>query len=80
MRNPLYFAYLVAYLAAFIALPHWITLAVMVAAAALFTHAARSDEAKIADSPLASAYADYRKRVGLFWPKFNRAAPGRSTP
>ena len=80
IRNPLYLAYLIGYLAAFVALPHWVTLLTLVASVALFTYAARSDEATIATSPLAAAYADYRKRAGLFWPKFNSTAPGRSTP
>jgi len=80
IRHPLYLAYLVAYLAAFVALPHWITLLSLVANLALFTIAARSDEATIATSALAAAYADYRKRAGLFWPKFSPAAPGRSMP
>ena len=78
IRNPLYLAYLIAYLAAFVALPHWVTLLTLVAGVALFTHAARSDEAKIMASAIAADYAEYRKRTGLFWPKFNPAAPGRS--
>jgi len=77
IRHPIYLAYQLAFLAAFVALPHWITLAVLVANVALFTHAARNDEATIATSPLAAAYAGYRGRAGLFWPKFNPAAPGR---
>jgi protein-S-isoprenylcysteine O-methyltransferase Ste14 len=80
IRHPLYLAYMLAYLAAFVALPHWITLGILAAIIALFTHAAYNDEATIATSPLAVAYADYRERAGLFWPKFSRAAPGRSTP
>jgi protein-S-isoprenylcysteine O-methyltransferase Ste14 len=77
IRHPIYLAYQLAFLAAFVALPHWITLVLLAANVALFTHAARSDEATIASSALAAAYADYRKRAGPFWPKFNRAAPGR---
>ena len=81
IRHPLYLAYLLAYLAAFVALPHWITLGYRWRrTVALFTIAARSDEATIATSALAAAYADYRKRAGMFWPKFSPAAPGRSTP
>jgi protein-S-isoprenylcysteine O-methyltransferase Ste14 len=80
IRHPIYLAYLVAFLAAFVALPHWITLSVLAATVALFTHAARNDEATIATSALAAEYADYRNRAGLFWPRFNRATPDRSTP
>jgi protein-S-isoprenylcysteine O-methyltransferase Ste14 len=77
IRHPIYAAYQLAFLAGFVALPHWITLALLVANIVLFTHAARTDEEKIAGSPLAAAYADYRERAGLYWPKFNRRAPGR---
>jgi protein-S-isoprenylcysteine O-methyltransferase Ste14 len=80
IRHPLYLAYLIAYLAAFVALPHWITLLSLGANLMLFTIAARSDEASIATSALAADYAGYRKRAGLFWPKFSPATPGRSTP
>ena len=80
IRHPLYLAYLVAYLAAFVAIPHWITLGTLAAAVTLFTYAARSDESTIATSPLASAYADYRKRASMFWPKVSPAVPGKSTP
>ena len=80
IRHPIYLAYLLAFLAAFVALPHWVTLVSLVANLALFTVAARSDEATIATSALAAAYADYRQRAGLFWPRLSRSAPGRSTP
>jgi protein-S-isoprenylcysteine O-methyltransferase Ste14 len=78
IRHPIYLAYMVAFLAAFVALPHWITLATLVAAVALFSHASRSDEATIATSALATGYANYRERAGRFWPKFGRGAPGGS--
>jgi protein-S-isoprenylcysteine O-methyltransferase Ste14 len=68
VRHPLYLAYLLASLAAFVALPHWLTAALLVAYIALFTHAAFSDEAQIAQSPLSADYAAYRKRAGMFWP------------
>jgi len=80
IRHPIYFSYLVSYLAVFVAIPHWITLGTLLAAVALFTYAARGDEARIAISPLAAAYAGYRKRAGMFWPRFSPAEPGRSTP
>jgi protein-S-isoprenylcysteine O-methyltransferase Ste14 len=80
IRHPIYLAYMLAFLAAFVALPHWITLALLAANIALFMHASLSDEAKIAVSALAADYAEYRKRAGRFWPKFSSAAPGISTP
>ena len=51
IRHPIYLAYQVAYLAAFVALPHWITRHPVGVSVALFTFAARSDEATIADQP-----------------------------
>jgi protein-S-isoprenylcysteine O-methyltransferase Ste14 len=80
IRHPIYLAYMLAWLAALVALPHWLTAALLVAMIALFTHAALTDEARIAASPLAAGYAGYRERAGLFWPRFSSAAPGRSTP
>jgi protein-S-isoprenylcysteine O-methyltransferase Ste14 len=80
IRNPLYLAYQLAYLAAFVAMPHWITGVLLAVSIAVFVHMARSDERTIAGSPLAAQYAAYRNRAGMFWPKFSRAGPGRSTP
>lgn len=68
IRHPIYLAYMLAYLAAFVALPHWLTAVTLVGGVGLFTHAARSDEAGIATSALAADYAAYRQRAGMFWP------------
>jgi protein-S-isoprenylcysteine O-methyltransferase Ste14 len=80
VRHPIYLSYMLAWLAAAVALPHWITATLLVGGTALFAHAARDDERTIAESPLAAGYAAYRSRVGMFWPKFSSAAPGRPTP
>jgi len=77
IRHPLYLSYQLAYLAAFVALPHWLTAALLAVSVAMFVYMARDDEATIAGSALGVAYADYRKRAGMFWPKFSPAAPGR---
>lgn len=76
VRHPLYTSYLLAFLAAAIALPHPLTAAVFVVNILLVIHGARDDERAIADSPLAAAYAAYRGRAGMFWPKFRRSTPG----
>lgn len=73
IRHPLYLAYQLAWLAAFVALPHWVTAVLLVVSIALFTYMARDDETTIAASPLAAAYAVYRERTGLFWPRLSRA-------
>ncbi len=77
VRHPLYVSYLVAFLAALVALPHWLTASVFLANVALFAHAARHDERQIAASALAADYAAYRERTGMFLPRLSRSAPGR---
>ena len=74
VRHPLYLSYLIAFLACFVALPHWITALMVVFNVALFTHAARDDEKRIAGSPLAARYAEYRKRVGMLFPRVSSAS------
>jgi len=74
IRHPLYLAYVLAYLAAFVALPHWFTGILLMANVALFTHAAITDERAIAESPLAADYAAYRSRTGMFWPKWGHSS------
>ena len=73
IRHPIYLAYMLAYLAALVAVPHWLTTATFIGGVALFTQAAFSDEAGIATSPLAADYAAYRGRAGMFWPKRGRS-------
>lgn len=70
VRHPLYLSYLLASVATFIALPHWLTGAMVAAHAAIWVIAARDDERRIASSPLAKPYAEYRQRAGMFVPKF----------
>jgi protein-S-isoprenylcysteine O-methyltransferase Ste14 len=74
VRHPIYASYLLAFLACFVALPHWLTALMVVFNAALFAHAARDDEQRIAQSPLAGAYAHYRTRVGMFIPRVSAAS------
>jgi protein-S-isoprenylcysteine O-methyltransferase Ste14 len=76
LRHPLYTSYLLAFLAAAIALPHPLTALVFAANLVLVIHGARDDERAIGESPLAGAYAEYRKHAGMFWPKSGRPMPG----
>ena len=80
VRHPIYASYLLAFLAATIALPHPLTGAILAANVVLLVHGARDDERSIAESPLAGKYAAYRERTGMFWPRFSRSGPDRSTP
>jgi protein-S-isoprenylcysteine O-methyltransferase Ste14 len=80
IRHPIYLSYVFAFLAVLVALPHWATALSFLANLAVFVVTARSDERVLADSPLAADYAVYRRRTGMFFPKFSSAAPGRWTP
>lgn len=70
VRHPLYLSYLLASAAVFIALPHWVTGALVAVHAIIWTIAARDDERRIAASPLAVPYVAYRARAGMFLPRF----------
>jgi protein-S-isoprenylcysteine O-methyltransferase Ste14 len=80
VRHPIYESYLLAFLAAAIALPHPLTGAILAGNVLLLVHGARDDERSIAASPLAGKYAAYRQRTGMFWPRLSRSGPDRSTP
>jgi protein-S-isoprenylcysteine O-methyltransferase Ste14 len=77
VRHPIYLSYLLAFLAALVALPHWITAAIFVVNLILSVLAARSDERVIAGSALAADYAAYRGRTGMLLPRLSPPAPGR---
>jgi len=77
IRHPVYLAYMLAYLAALVAVPHWLTAAIFALATILFAYSAIDDERTLAASPLAADYAAYRERTGMFLPRFSRAVPGR---
>jgi protein-S-isoprenylcysteine O-methyltransferase Ste14 len=77
IRHPVYTAYLLAYLAVLVAIPHWLTAGIFVVAVVLFVHSAIDDERTLAASELSADYAGYRGRTGMFVPKLSRAAPGR---
>jgi len=72
VRHPLYLSYLLAFLAAAIAIPHWLTAAVFAANTGLLVHGALDDEQKLAGSALAADYAAYRRRVGMFFPRLRQ--------
>jgi protein-S-isoprenylcysteine O-methyltransferase Ste14 len=80
IRHPLYLSYLLAYAAAFVALPHWLIAALLAVNVVFFVYMAKDDEKTIATSPLAAEYSAYRQRAGMFWPKFSSTTPGRSMP
>ena len=69
VRHPIYIGYLLAFLALFVAFPKIITGIALVLNVALFLRMANHDERVLAASPLAEAYAEYKKRVGRFFPR-----------
>ena len=76
IRHPIYMGYLLAFLAALVAIPHWLTAGIFVASAALFAHSAIDEERTLAASALAADYAAYRERTGMFLPSIGRPAAG----
>jgi protein-S-isoprenylcysteine O-methyltransferase Ste14 len=74
VRHPLYLSYTLAPIASLIAMPHWVTALLAVMHAVLWTVAAHDDERRIAASPLAAPYAEYRRRVGMLLPHPPRPA------
>jgi protein-S-isoprenylcysteine O-methyltransferase Ste14 len=72
IRHPIYASYVLAFVAALVALPTIAMLLILLFNATLFTHAAFSDERSMANSALASEYAQYRERTGMFFPRFKR--------
>lgn len=80
IRHPLYTAYVLAYVAGLVALPHWVTGALLAANLGLFVYMANNDEKTIEASPLAADYSAYRERTGKFFPKLSSRSPDKSTP
>ncbi|WP_297489500.1 isoprenylcysteine carboxylmethyltransferase family protein [Acidocella sp.] len=69
VRHPFYLAYVLFWFGTAIAtngLAGWLAPAIMTT---LYLHAATREERKFANSELAAAYAAYRTRAGLFWPR-----------
>ena len=65
LRHPFYLSYLVAFAAVALAMRSRLGTGVLLANTALFVVMALHDERVLARSPLAGAYADYRRRVGV---------------
>jgi len=80
IRHPIYLAYVLAYVAGLVALPHWVTGSLLAVNVGLFAYMANDDEKTIATSALATDYASYRERTGMFFPKISPTRPGKSTP
>lgn len=69
VRHPFYTSYTLYWLAGALATLTWWVAAPAIIAIILYVVAARREERKFAASGLAGAYADYRARTGMFFPK-----------
>lgn len=69
IRHPFYTSYLLFW--AGWAVTTWAPIAIIpvLLIALLYALAARLEERKFEATPMAKAYADYRRRTGFFWPK-----------
>jgi len=74
VRHPFYSAFLLAFVAACLVLPHGITLASTVYAAIAMTLTAKREEQRLATSEFGREYLDYMKQTGRFWPRLRGAA------
>lgn len=74
IRHPIYTSYLLAFLAALVALPTVWTLAVFTFNTVLFAHAAFTDERSLSSSAIATEYAQYKRRTGMFFPRMQPKA------
>ncbi|MFM9939397.1 MAG: methyltransferase family protein [Hyphomicrobiaceae bacterium] len=69
IRHPFYACYILFWLGCALATLHPINVAYLVLIIPLLVIAARHEEAGFGQTPQASAYAEYRRRAGMFWPK-----------
>jgi protein-S-isoprenylcysteine O-methyltransferase Ste14 len=72
IRHPIYASYMLAFLAAFLAVPSFVLLGCVVFNTALFAHAAFSDERSLENSVLREEYARYRAATRMFFPRILR--------
>jgi steroid 5-alpha reductase family enzyme len=70
IRHPFYASYLVFWIGWGIAVWSIWALVPILVMAALYTVAARYEENLLGASDMATDYAEYRQRAGMFWPKF----------
>ncbi|KKB85042.1 S-isoprenylcysteine methyltransferase [Devosia limi DSM 17137] len=70
VRHPFYASYLIFWLGWAVATWSIWSLLPVAIMAALYTIAARYEETLLGKSAMASDYAAYRERAGLFWPRF----------
>jgi len=70
IRHPFYSSFLLAFVAAFLALPHAATLACLLYATVALTLTAQREERRLADSAFGDDYRRYVAESGRFLPRF----------
>ena len=78
IRHPLYAAYLLALVAALLAVPHPATAVGLISGWALLEVTARREERRLCASPLGGEYVAYMRRTGRFWPRVVARPPALS--
>ncbi|MDX2155736.1 MAG: isoprenylcysteine carboxylmethyltransferase family protein [Hyphomicrobiaceae bacterium] len=73
IRHPFYASYLLYWSGCALATLHPFNIAYAAMLVPLLALGALTEERKFARSPLRNAYADYRRRAGLFWPRLLKA-------
>jgi len=72
VRHPLYLSYIIGFSATLVAFPNVFAAIGWALAVAWFVYGAQHDERALRESALASDYAEYRHRTGMFIPVFRR--------
>lgn len=71
VRHPLYASYLLALVAALLAVPHPLTALSLASGWLLLELTARREERRLCASRFAAEYAAYMRRTGRFWPRWS---------
>lgn len=74
IRHPFYSAFLLAFAAQLLALPHALTLAAAVYAILALTLTAHREERRLSASRFGREYRNYMCQTGRFWPRWRRYA------
>ncbi|GDY32766.1 methyltransferase family protein [Gandjariella thermophila] len=75
IRHPFYAAFLLAFLGAFAAFPHWTTLCAAAYGAVVLNATAAREERRLAASAFGEEYRRYLSRTGRFLPRLRVPAP-----
>jgi protein-S-isoprenylcysteine O-methyltransferase Ste14 len=69
IRHPFYAAYILYWAGCALATLHWLNIAFLLCATVALAYAALAEESGFAATKRAEAYAAYRRKTGLFWPR-----------